>query len=135
MYDFICLNFPNPDILAHRGNITLATEAVKAVDNFVGQIVLNNALGATIIVSDHGIVEEMRGAKTRHTANPVPFILISQDQKRDLLKGALTLPYSTLAKLIAIKDNLTDVAPTILELLNLPKQAQMSGHSLLNKLD
>ncbi len=134
-YDFICLNFPNPDILAHGGNITAATKAVKAVDNFVGQIVEANTEGAIIVVGDHGIVEEMKGPRTRHTANPVPFILIAKDRKRDLLRGALTIHYSTLAKLIGIKENLTDVAPTILELMNLPKPTAMTGHSLLNKLD
>ena len=136
-YDFICLNFPNPDILAHTGNIIATGRAVKAVDNFVGQIVEENlkAQGATLIVADHGIVEEMKGPKTKHSTNPVPFILIAKDKKRDLLKGALTISYSTLSKLIEAKDTLSDVAPTILELLNLPKPAMMTGHSLLNKLD
>lgn len=136
-YDFILINFASADTLAHSGNIGLTGRAVLAIDKFIGQIVEANLSqnGITLISADHGIVEQIKGAKTAHTTNPVPFIMISKEKKRDLIKGALTNPFSMLSKLISPVESLTSVAPTILELLNIPKPPLMTGHSLLNKLE
>ena len=142
-YDFILINFPNADTLGHTGNIIAAGQAVLAIDRFLGKIVEANlkAGGATIITADHGNVERMvktqglRKPFLSHTDNPVPFILVTRDRKKNLIQGALTIPYSTLSKIVTAKSNLTDIAPTILELMNLPKPEVMSGHSLLSKLE
>jgi len=136
-YDFILINFANADVIAHSGNIGLTGRAVLAIDKFIGQIVDANLSqnGITLISADHGIVEQLKGAKTAHTANPVPFIMISKEKKRDLINGALTNPFSMLSKLISPVENLTCIAPTILELLNIPKPPLMTGYSLLNNLE
>jgi len=136
-YDFILINFANADTIAHSGNIGLTGRAVLATDKFLGQIVDTNLRdnGITLISADHGIVEQIKGTKTVHTTNPVPFIMISKEKKRDLIKGALANPFSMLSKLISPVANLTDIAPTILELLNIPKPPLMTGHSLLNNLE
>lgn len=136
-YDFILINFPNTDTIAHTGNILATGQAVRAVDGFLKSIV-DAALqtgGAVCVSADHGIAEEIKPKTGSHSLNPVPFILISRERKRDLIHGALAIPASTLSKMIGIKESIIDIAPTILELMNLPKPASMSGHSLLNKLD
>jgi len=141
-YDFILINFPNADIVGHTGNIIAAGQAIKAVDGFLKKIVEANlaAGGATIISADHGNVEQMgrregAGEAKAHTFNPVPFILVAADRKKNLIQGALSIPYSTLSKIVTAKNNLADIAPTILELLNLPRSEVMTGHSLLNQLE
>lgn len=136
-YDFILVNFANVDVIGHLGDIKLAGKAVLAVDKFVAQIVNVNLAenGITLISADHGIIEKINGSATLHTQNPVPFILITKEQKRDLLKGALSNSFSTLSKLISPQENLADIAPTILELLKIPKPGSMTGHSLLSKLE
>lgn len=137
-YDFILINFANADIAGHVGNISAAGRAVLALDGFVSQIVEANlrAGGATIITADHGNVEQMiRDNSSLHTKNPVPFILIAKDQKKNLIQGALGAPYSLLSKIVSTKNSLADVAPTILELMNLPKPSLMTGHSLLKNLE
>lgn len=135
-YDFILINFPNADTIAHTGNIRATGQAILAVDRYVGQIAdaCMSVGGAVLITADHGIAEEMR-QKSGHSFNPVPFIFIAKDKKRDLLQGALAIPSSTLSKIIGAKENLTDITPTILEMLNIPKPEAMTGHSLLGKLE
>lgn len=134
-YDFILIDYPNVDALAHTGNIRVTGQAVLAVDKFLGQLVdsLTSTGGALIVTADHGIAEEMN--KPTHSFNPVPFVLIAKNIKRDLIQGALAIPSSTLAKIIGAKESLADIAPTILELMGLPKPEAMTGHSLLNKLE
>ncbi len=142
-YDFILVNFPNVDIMAHTGNIIAAGNAIQAVDKAVGKIVEANIIkgGATIITADHGNIEQMtklrpeQDPEEKHTMNPVPFILICNDKKKDLLTGALTSYSSTLSKMITAKETLADIAPTVLELMGLPRPEQMRGHSLLNVLE
>lgn len=148
-YNFILVNFANVDLVAHTGNILAAGKAVREVDKFLKKIVeatlSNNA--TTIITADHGNAEQMINIKgnpqnnniaeeeTTHTLNPVPFILVNQKYRKNLIQGALTVSANTLAKIITAKDNIADIAPTILELMKLPKPAEMTGHSLLNRLE
>ncbi|MBM2821083.1 MAG: Phosphoglycerate mutase (2,3-diphosphoglycerate-independent) [Candidatus Berkelbacteria bacterium] len=142
-YDLIVCNFPNADSVAHTNNIRAAGKAVLALDEFVKKIVDANlsAGGATIITADHGNIEQMsinrqvRQTKTIHTLNPVPFILITKDRRKNLIQGALSIPYSTLSKIVTAKNTLADIAPTILELMGLPKPEVMTGHSLLRDLE
>lgn len=140
-YDFILVNFANVDILAHTGNFLATCQGAQIVDRSLMSIVNKNLAlgGATIITSDHGNAEEMTGKQKsldnwmNHTFNPVPFILVTPDHKKDLLAGAMTAPFSALTHIFS-KNTLADVAPTILELIGLPKPTKMTGHSLLSLL-
>lgn len=128
MYRFILINFANPDMVGHTGNLKAAVEAIQTVDECVGRVV-EAALTSgyiTIITADHGNVEEMIDKKsgkpsTEHSANPVPFIVISNE-----LKGRSVKLQSGI---------LADVAPTILSLLNVIKPTEMNGRNLLEELN
>ena len=132
VYDFILVNFANPDIIAHTGNFEATTEAIKKIDEKIGKIyscaMENNAF--LIITSDHGNAERLLDPKTgkpetKHDPNPVPFYLIAKEFERqnsdEYIRQAEKSPVGVLA----------DVAPTILELMKIPKPAEMTGHSLI----
>ncbi len=121
-FDFILVNFANPDMVGHTGDLGAATHAVEAVDEAVGRVVaaVRKAGGALFITSDHGNCELMKdpatGAPhTSHTTYPVPLIYV-----HDGAEGA---------KLAS--GRICDVAPTMLVLLGLKQPAAMTGHSLL----
>ncbi len=112
-YDVIILNYANPDMVGHTGNWKAVLKALEAVDNCLGKVVnkIIEKNGIAIITADHGNAEEMfeagkTGIKTSHTSNPVPFILIGMDVK--LKKGVLG-----------------NIAPTMLELLDIEKPKEM----------
>jgi 2,3-bisphosphoglycerate-independent phosphoglycerate mutase len=121
IYDFIVLNFANPDMVGHTGKMAAIREAVRVVDACTGKI-LDAALpkGYTVFIfGDHGNAEDKTPAwATSHTINPVPFILVSPDKK--LLKV-------TLRK----NGGLSDVAPTVLALMGIPKPKEMTGRTLI----
>ena len=115
-YDFLLVNFSNPDMIGHTGDIEAAKIAISCCDECaykVAKATLENG-GDCIIIADHGNAEEMVDAKgepmTAHTTNPVPFVLVSDSHKDAKLKQDGTL---------------ANVAPTVLELLNLQKPAEM----------
>jgi 2,3-bisphosphoglycerate-independent phosphoglycerate mutase len=122
-YDFILVNFANCDMVGHTGIYDAAVKAVEVTDASVGLLV-PEALkhGYTIMVtSDHGNAEEMwdyklNMPKTSHTTNPVEFIFIAGD-----VSGVKLRPH----------DVLSAVAPTVLEVMGLPKPADMTTDSLL----
>ncbi|MBS4008763.1 MAG: 2,3-bisphosphoglycerate-independent phosphoglycerate mutase [Clostridium sp.] len=123
-FDVIVLNFANPDMVGHTGVLEAAVKAVEAVDECLREVVtaVLEKGGIAIITSDHGNVEQMTAGRnnlsfTAHTPNPVPFILASSPSQRLRKSGILA-----------------DVAPTVLELLGLPKPAEMTGTSLLIRL-
>jgi 2,3-bisphosphoglycerate-independent phosphoglycerate mutase len=136
-YDFILANFANADLVGHTGNFSSTVEAFQVLDFSVGKIIpkVLEIGGAIVITGDHGNAEEKiyqfsGEKKTKHTINPVPFYLITADlrrknsrSERDILKI-----YSNIAGV------LTDVAPTILELMGLKKPEEMTGISLIDKL-
>lgn len=145
-HDLIVVNFANVDLVAHTGNIIAVGNAVQSLDEQVNQIVKINLAqgGSTLITADHGNAEQMVNVsrsndneekETVHTLNPVPFILVKKDNKKVLSKTSLSYGPNALSKIIEAKDTLADVAPTILELLELPKPTEMTGHSLLNRLE
>ena len=143
-YDFILVNFANVDMVAHTGNIIAVGQAVQILDKAVQKIIDANLKvhGATIITADHGNAEQMINIdqnvgerETLHTLNPVPFILITPDNKKNLLKISISYEPNALAKIIQAKDTLADVAPTILELLNIPKPKEMTGKTLIGRLE
>lgn len=122
-YDFILLNFPNPDMVGHTGNFSAATLAIKEVDTDVEKIVktLEKCGGQGIITADHGNVEEMINKKTKeidteHTTNPVPCILVGKKFKGKKIKMK--------------KGRLADVAPTILKMMDMKKPKEMTGRPL-----
>ena len=117
--DFVCLNFANGDMVGHTGVMAAAIKACEAVDTCVKEVVeaaLENNY-TTIIIADHGNCETMinpdGSPNTAHTTNPVPIILVDKDLK-------------------SIHDGvLSDIAPTILDLMGIQKPEVMTCHSLL----
>ena len=122
-YDVMILNFANPDMVGHTGVMEAAVKACEAVDECVGKVVaaIREVGGEVIITADHGNSEMMidpktKGPFTAHTTNLVPCILVSDARKDAKLKeGGI----------------LADLAPTILELMGLPKPEEMEGSSLI----
>lgn len=119
-HQVIILNFANPDMVGHTGNLTAAIKAVETVDKCVGRIVkvIRDKDGVALITADHGNVEHMIDPKTKeslsaHTTNPVPFMIIS-DTQYTLRKGELG-----------------DIASTMLQLLKIEKPKEMTGRSLI----
>ncbi|HSX42049.1 MAG TPA: 2,3-bisphosphoglycerate-independent phosphoglycerate mutase [Candidatus Saccharimonadales bacterium] len=126
-YDFIVLNYANPDMVGHTGNLRAAIQACEAVDAGLQQIfdAVNKLGGIFIVTADHGNVEQMVNPKTgepdtEHTNSPVPFIIAGDVAKGWLLRQG---------------GSLSDVAPTILTLFNLQKSPEMTGESLILKAD
>ena len=117
--DFICLNFANPDMVGHTGKLKAAINACEAVDKCLKEIVpiARKKNYSLLIISDHGNCEKMKNddgsPNTSHTKNPVPIILIDKDYH-------------------AIKDGiLSNVAPTILKLMNIKKPQVMTEHPII----
>lgn len=119
-YDVIILNYANCDMVGHTGVFEAAVAAVEAVDTCVGKTVdaILSQGGAALITADHGNADQMYEPDgspfTAHTTNPVPLIGVGLNGK-ELKSGG----------------KLADLAPTMLEILNLPKPAEMDGESLL----
>jgi 2,3-bisphosphoglycerate-independent phosphoglycerate mutase len=120
-YDLIVLNYANPDMVGHTGNLGAAIKAVETVDAGLGRIAqaIQNAGGALLVTADHGNCEMMRdpqtgGPHTSHTTNPVPVVLLGARNRSLVAEGRLA-----------------DIAPTLLELMGLPKPPEMTGTSLL----
>ncbi len=108
-YDFILINFANPDMVGHTGDIKATIKGVETVDQCLKTIITKRKNWDFVITADHGTAEEMIGKyKTSHTLNQVPFILIKQ-KKTELKQGSIY-----------------NVAPTILQLLNLKTPNQMA---------
>ncbi|MBT9139674.1 MAG: 2,3-bisphosphoglycerate-independent phosphoglycerate mutase [Dehalococcoidia bacterium] len=123
-FDFIVLNYANPDMVGHTGLLEAAVKAVEAVDLCLREVVtaVLEKGGIAIVTSDHGNVEQMTVGRnslsfTAHTTNPVPFILASYPPQKLRKSGILA-----------------DVAPTVLELLGLPKSVEMTGTSLIIRI-
>jgi 2,3-bisphosphoglycerate-independent phosphoglycerate mutase len=122
-YDFVVVNFANPDMVGHTGVLRAAIQAVEAVDEGVGKIVAATRArgGAVLITADHGNCELMKDPATgqphtSHTLNPVPIVYVN-----DADRGARIRPGGRLC----------DIAPTMLEVLGLPQPPEMTGRSLL----
>jgi len=105
-YDFIVVNFANPDMVGHTGNLKAAIKAVETVDKCVEKVVdMVKALnGVCLITADHGNCEEMTGKyATSHTINPVPFVMVGYKRKLKLRNGKLGNVAPTILRLIGIK--------------------------------
>lgn len=136
-YDFIVANFANTDTIGHTGNFEATVRAIEKVDECLGRIATKalEAGGAMIITADHGNAEEkiykVSGEKkTKHSTNPVPFFLVGDGFKRPLPLNKWVID----EKYKQTLGTLSDVAPTILELLDLEIPAEMTGKSLIKKI-
>lgn len=122
-YDFIVLNYANPDMVGHTGNYEAAVKAVEFVDDCLNKVItaIDEQNGTAIIVSDHGNCEQMAYYETgepytAHSSNKVPFILVSRKLKDcSLREGGI----------------LADIAPTILDIFAIEKPEEMTGSSLI----
>jgi len=125
-YSLVMMNFNNPDIIGHTGNIPATIEGVEECDRAVETVVKATLAndGLAVVSADHGNAEQMLNedgsAETQHSANDVPFIVVDNDPKYRTIK---------LKKGGAIKD----VTPTILEILGIEKPEEMTGESLIEK--
>lgn len=120
-YDLIVVNYANPDMVGHTGDLNAAIAACESVDAGLGRVLtaLEKAGGAMIVTADHGNCEmmidpETGGAHTAHTLNPVPVVVVGAPEGAALRDGRLA-----------------DLAPTILHLMGLPQPNEMTGKSLL----
>lgn len=136
-YDFIAANFANADMVGHTGNFDACIKAIDILSECVKEVVeaVLKKNGTVIITADHGNIEEkmykMTGEKrTKHTTNPVPFYLIGDKWKR---KSPLDFNEIT-KRYREVNGMLSDVAPTILEVLNIKKPEEMTGSSLISVL-
>lgn len=118
-FDLIVLNFANPDMVGHTGNLLAAKKAVEAVDLCLGRVLesIKNVNGMALVTADHGNCEKMydeitKGPHTAHTLAKVPLVLFGQ--KAQLKDGKLA-----------------DVAPTILSLMGMPQPVEMDGEILI----
>lgn len=129
IYSLIVINYANPDMVGHTGKLDKAEEAIETVDTCVGKLLsaINQVGGTTIITADHGNAEYMKDEKgnpwTAHTTNQVPFILIEGEGRKIVGHGGN----------VQLRENgkLADIAPTILDILQLPKPQEMTGKSLI----
>ncbi len=132
-YAFVVINFANPDMVGHTGNMDATIKAIEKVDKCIGKIV--NATGemggSIVITADHGNAEVMKGSEgepwTAHTINKVPLILIEGEKRK--------IP--NMGNEINLRENagLADIAPTLLQLLNLPVPREMTGKSLIQEIE
>jgi 2,3-bisphosphoglycerate-independent phosphoglycerate mutase len=125
-YDFIFVNFANPDMVGHTGILSAAVAAIEEIDRCLGRLekAVDSAGGTMLITADHGNAEMMRDPETgephtAHTLNLVPLLLVNGPPAVKRLGDG----------------RLCDIAPTLLQLLGLPQPADMTGHSLLVMAD
>ena len=121
-YDFVLVNFANPDMVGHTGSLPAAVAAVETVDRCLGQVMdaVASAGGGAVVTADHGNAEVMVDPETgtphtAHTTNPVPLILVDEHRKKAGLRTG---------------GRLADVAPTVLSMMGIPRPESMSGSDL-----
>jgi len=119
-FDLVVVNFANTDMVGHTGDLSAAIKAVEAVDRCLGRLraAVEAKGGALLITADHGNAEMMTDPTTHephtaHTLNRVPVVVVGAHGRK------------------VVDGKLADVAPTLLELMGLPKPATMTGRSLL----
>jgi 2,3-bisphosphoglycerate-independent phosphoglycerate mutase len=120
--NLVIANFANSDMVGHTGNFEASVKACEVIDECLGKVV-DAALSRkarVLITADHGNIEQLIDydtgmPHTAHTINRVPIILVDEERKRSRLKEGTAI----------------DVAPTVLQLLELPQPSEMTGHSLI----
>jgi 2,3-bisphosphoglycerate-independent phosphoglycerate mutase len=130
-YDFILVNYANPDMVAHTGDFQATKKAVEIVDEELGRLVkvVLELDGVCIITSDHGnaevLLDNFGNVETKHDPNPVPIYLVGKKFEVKKKENTINLP---------VIGMLTDVAPTILNLMGIEEPQEMTGQSLLPEL-
>jgi 2,3-bisphosphoglycerate-independent phosphoglycerate mutase len=120
-YEFIVVNYANPDMVGHTGIWEAAVCAAEVIDDCLGRLAESalEAGAALIITADHGNIEEMRdeegSPQTKHTTSPVPLLLVASEMVDAQLRDGI----------------LADVAPTVCQLLGIPPAPEMTGSSLI----
>jgi len=134
-YDFILINYANPDMLGHTGNLEAAVKGIESVDHCMNRLIETVLAqnGALLVTADHGNAEFMTDPKTgevitEHSNNPVPCFLITPDNKGQRSETQITRHQSV------VDGMLVDISPTILDLMKLPIPPEMVGNSLLTIL-
>ena len=119
-YDAIICNYANPDMVGHTGNYAATVKAIECLDTCIGKVIdaLQSVGGEALITADHGNAEQMLDsetgqAHTAHTTNPVPFLYVGRPAK------------------MAETGALSDVIPTMLYVMDIPKPPEMGGQSLV----
>jgi 2,3-bisphosphoglycerate-independent phosphoglycerate mutase len=120
-YNAIICNYANGDMVGHTGNIHAAIKAIETLDTCIGRVVVAaQSVGAEVIITaDHGNAEQMHDdhanqAHTQHTTNLVPFIYVGRNAT------------------VSSTGALSDLAPTLLNMMGVPQPAEMTGKSLVN---
>lgn len=133
-FDFVAANYANLDLIGHTPDYNAALKAIAVIDEEIGRVIKSalqkNAI--VLITSDHGNIEQSLDPvtlkpHTQHTTNPVPFYLVGKE-----FKGRKFVNWKNYEMETA--GIISDVAPTILDLLGMPKPAEMDGRSLLQSL-
>ncbi len=129
IYSLVVLNYANTDMVGHTGKMDATVEAIEVVDRNLGRLLeqVNKMGGTMLITADHGNAELMWDENgnpwTAHTTNPVPFIVV-EGEGRKIPGHGTELP-------LREDGCLADIAPTILDILQLPKPDEMTGHSII----
>lgn len=134
-YDFILVNYANPDMVAHTGNEEASIHAVEATDRSLSLLIpaVLKTGGALFITADHGNAEELKKTATgeidtEHSTNPIPLWYISPDNHYEKTAEEMVREQNEVNGL------LSDIAPTILEIMEIQKPPEMNGTSLLGTL-
>jgi len=134
--DVIILNFANPDMVSHTGNMKATIKGNEVVDREIGKIIeavlLKN--GAAVITADHGNAEEVVNVQTgtkdkEHSTNPVPMIVIGKEWEGKITPELEAVGWDM--SLMPPVGALADVAPTVLKILGLKKPKEMTGTALI----
>ncbi len=134
-YDFILVNYANPDMVAHTGNEEATIQALEATDRCLALLIpaVLKKGGAIMITSDHGNAEELKKASTgemdtEHSTNPIPLWYATPENHREKDAGTMMREQNE------VRGLLSDVAPTILDVMGIEQPAEMNGSSLLTML-
>lgn len=129
IYSLVVINYANPDMVGHTGNLNAAISAIETVDSCLGRLLesISKMGGTALITADHGnseyMADEAGNPWTAHTTNLVPFIFLEGEKRKIPGHGGE----------VQLREGgcLADIAPTILEILQLPQPQEMTGESLI----
>jgi 2,3-bisphosphoglycerate-independent phosphoglycerate mutase len=130
IYSLVVINYANPDMVGHTGKLDAAIEAIETVDQCLGRLLacINQMGGTVLITSDHGNSEYMKDENgnpwTAHTTNPVPLIIVEGEKRKIPGHGGQVK--------LRTDGRLADLAPTILQILQLAQPREMTGRSLID---
>ena len=129
IYSFVVINYANPDMVGHTGQMEATIQAVETVDRCLGRLLesISKVGGTALVTADHGnaesLLDDQGNPWTAHTTNPVPFIVFEGEKVK--------IPGYGTEVALSSDGRLADIAPTILEILQLPQPPEMTGQSLI----